>query len=231
MCKTSKSSNQALYRKLQTLEVPLQPWETIGIDFVGPLPESENLNGKFDMLLVIIDHLTSMVHLAPTKQTYHAKDLAEVIFDQVYKLHGMPSHIVSDQDLLFTSTFWKTLNNLAGIELCMSSAFHPQTDGATEDANCTIIQMLCQCVAPHQHDWVTKLPVIEFAINSARSDMTGYAPFMLNYGHMPRSMVFETNIEYSGVKVFAQRMKNAVMLAHNAIINAQMKQTCLANCK
>lgn len=116
----------------------------------------------------------------------------------------MPAHIVSDRDSLFTSTFWKTLNSLTGVELQMSSSFHPQTDGATEQANHTITQMLRQCVVPHQHDWVSKLPAIEFAINSAQSATTGYAPFVLNYGQMPRSMIFETNSEYPGVKVFAE---------------------------
>ncbi len=73
-----------------------------------------------------------MVHPVPTKQTYRTKDIAEVIFDRVY---GMPSHIVSDRDSLFTSTFWQTLNELIGIELRMSSSYHPQNDGATEQAN------------------------------------------------------------------------------------------------
>jgi hypothetical protein len=228
-CKISKPNNQAPYGKLETLEVPTRPWETIGVDFVGPLPESSNLNGKFDMLLVIIDHLTSMVHLVPTKQTYRAKDIAEVIFDRVYKHHEMPSKIVSDRDSLFTSTFWKTFNELTGVELRMSSSFHPQTDGATERANRTITQMLRQCVAPHQRDWVSKLPAIEFAINCARSDTTGYTPFMLNYCRMPKSMIFETEVEYPGVRVFAQKMKEAVMSAHDSIINARVKQTNLAN--
>ncbi|KAF8836650.1 hypothetical protein BDN67DRAFT_910745 [Paxillus ammoniavirescens] len=43
--------------------------------------------------------------------------------------------------------------------------------------NHTITQMLQQCVAPHQRDWVLKLPAIEFTINSACSESTGYAPF------------------------------------------------------
>lgn len=81
-CKMSKPNNQSPYRKVETLDIPSRPWEMIGIDFIGPLPESENLNGKFDMLMVIIDHLTSMVHLLPTRQSYHAKDIAEVIFDR-----------------------------------------------------------------------------------------------------------------------------------------------------
>jgi hypothetical protein len=49
----------------------------------------------------------------------------------------------------------------------MSSAYHPQSDGATERANKTLTQMLRQCVDAKQKDWVSKLPVIEFAINSA----------------------------------------------------------------
>jgi hypothetical protein len=91
-----------------------------------------------------------MVHLAPTKQTYRAHDVAEVMFNTVYKLHGMPSHLVSDRDTLFTSTFWQKLNELAGVELHMSTSFHPQSDGTTERANRTITQMLHQCVSPHQ---------------------------------------------------------------------------------
>ncbi|KAJ3871315.1 hypothetical protein F5051DRAFT_299579, partial [Lentinula edodes] len=56
-------------------------------------------------------------------------------------------------------------------------------------ANRTVTQMLRQCVSATQKDWVSKLPAIEFAINCARSESTGYAPFILNNGRMPRSMV------------------------------------------
>ena len=116
-CQTSKLTNHQPYGLLQTLEVPTRPWETIGVGFVGPLPESKTLQGTFDMILVAIDHLTSMVHIAPMKQTYRTKDIAEVMFNTVYKLHGMPSHLVSDRDTLFTSTFWRKLNELMGTEL------------------------------------------------------------------------------------------------------------------
>jgi hypothetical protein len=58
----------------------------------------------------------------------------------------------------------------------MFSAYHPQTDGATEQANRTVTQMIRQCVNSKQTDWVAKLPAIEFAINSACSESTGFAP-------------------------------------------------------
>lgn len=230
-CATSKSTNHSPYGLLETLPIPSYPWETIGIDFVGPLPVSTNLRGSYDMILVAICHLTSMVHLIPTKTTYRAKDIAEVMFDHVYKLHGMPKNIVSDRDSLFTSTFWKRLTELTGTELRMSSSFHPQTDGATERANRTMTQMLRQCVEPGQKNWLSKLPAIEFAMNSASSQTTGYAPFYLNNGRMPRSMLWNSESKYPGVRKFAQDTKDAVLGAHDAIITARVKQTQLANRK
>lgn len=109
------------------------------------------------MILVVICHLTSMVHLIPSKQTYGAKDIAELMFNQICKHHRMPSHMVSYWDTLFMSIFWK---------------IHPQSDGATERANHTMTQMLPQCVARDQRNWVKKLPLIEFAMNSASSATT-----------------------------------------------------------
>src|SRR5262245_34458123 len=154
VCRRSKPNNQKPYGLLNPLPVPVRPWEAIGIDFVGPLPVSKNRNGDFDTITVIIDLLTAMVHLVPSRQDFRAKDIADLIFDHVYKLHGLPKAIISDRDSLFTSTFWKHLHKLMGVELKMSSAYHPETDGSTERANRTVTQMLRQCVRPDQKDWV-----------------------------------------------------------------------------
>lgn len=229
LCAVNKSRNHKPYGLLHTLEVPTEPWQVIGVDFVGPLPESETLNGKHDMIMMIICHLTSMVHLVATKQTYRARDIAEVMFDRVYKLHGMPRAIVSDRDTLFTSTFWDKLNELTGIQLRMSTSFHPQSDGASERANRTMNQMLRMCVSEDQKDWASKLPNIEFAMNSARSETTGFAPFVLNNGRMPRPMIWNSKCEYPGVRVFAQKMKDAILRAHDAILETRIKQTRTAN--
>ena len=189
-CKISKPNNQKPYGLLNPLSVPSYPWESIGMDFVGPLPESGNRDGLFDSITVIICLLTLMVHLIPSRTNYNASQLAELMFEHVYKLHGLPKNIISDRDVLFTSTFWRQLHRLIGTKLRLSSAYHPQSDGSTERANRTITQMLRQCIDPNQKDWVTKLPAIEYAINSARSESTGFAPFFLNFGRMPRSMLW-----------------------------------------
>ena len=80
----------------------------------------------------------------------------------------------------YSLVFWGHLHKLLGTKLQMSNAYHPQTDGSTEQANHTVTQMLRQCINEKQNDWVPKLPGIEFAINLAPSESTGFAPFVLN---------------------------------------------------
>ncbi|KIN99114.1 hypothetical protein M404DRAFT_78798, partial [Pisolithus tinctorius Marx 270] len=232
-CQRSKPPTHKPFGLLNPLSVPSRPWEAIGIDFVGPLPESKDRDGEYDSITVIIDLLTSMVHIVPSRTTYTAREVAELMFAEVYKHHGLPRAIVSDRDVLFTSTFWKRLNELIGIKQKMSSAYHPETDGATERANRTIAQMLRCCIGPNQKDWVSRLPAIEFAINNATSESTGYAPFFLNTGQMPRRMIWDapTRDEYPSVRAFANKMKLTLLDAHDAILKARMKQTVGANKK
>ena len=108
------------------------------MDFMGPLPMSKNYN----YLLVIIDRLTFQVHLVPTTTCLTAKEVVWLFLMEVVRLHGVPKSIISDQNTKFTSSFWNELHPLMGPKLLMSTAFHPQTDGATEQANRLIHQVL-----------------------------------------------------------------------------------------
>jgi len=98
------------YGLLNPLSIPANSWEAVGIDFVGPLPSSKDQNSEYDSITVIIDLLTAMVHLVLSRDDYTAKDVAELMFVEVYKHHGLPRVIISDCDVLFTSTFWTRLN-------------------------------------------------------------------------------------------------------------------------
>ena len=89
-CKQTKPNNQKPYGLLNPLPIPSHPWESIGINFVGPLPTSKNRNGSFDTITVVIVRLTAMVHLVPSRQNYNAKEIAELVYSEIYKLHGMP---------------------------------------------------------------------------------------------------------------------------------------------
>jgi transposase InsO family protein len=99
----------------------MKPWDSIGMDFVGPFPESQG----HDYLWIVICRLTSMVHLIPVKTTATAVKLSWKYLREVVRLHGLPSSIVSDRDSKFTSRWWQELHRILGAKLLMSTSFHP----------------------------------------------------------------------------------------------------------
>ena len=90
------------------------------MDLITDLPES---NG-FTAIVVFVDKLTKMVHLAGCKKEVTTMEYAQIFVDNVFRLHGLPEVIISDWDPRFTSKFWRALFDLLGVDLRFSTAFH-----------------------------------------------------------------------------------------------------------
>jgi len=226
-CQRAKSTNQQPAGLLHTLPVPNQPWDSIGMDFVGPFPEIRERN----YLWVVLCRLTSMVHLIPVHTTMTASELSWIYRRDIVRLHGLPTSIVSDRDSKFTSKWWRGLHRILGANLLMSTSFHPQTDGQTERMNRNVAQIVRGQVQPDQHDWLDSIDMTEFAINSSISDTTGFAPFELNYGYMPSFIRHFPAGEkpMRGIKAFAETALRQLAKAHDAIIERRVFQTANAN--
>jgi Integrase zinc binding domain len=227
VCQTTKDRTQKVPGLLHSLPIPVWPWDSIAMDFVGPFPDS----GGYNYLWVVICRLTSMVHLVPIRTTIKASELAWIYVREIVQLHGLPQSIVSDRDSKFTSRFWRETHKLLGTKLLMSTSFHPQTDGASERAIRSISQILRALVSPDQRDWSEKVPMTEFAINSAVSSSSGFVPFELNSGYIP-SINPGARPEPSavpGVKHFVNKALQNLADAHDAIIESRARQTHYAN--
>ena len=135
-----KSDNKTKAGLLQPLEIPSRKWAHVTMDLITDLPES---NG-FTAIIVFIDKLSKMVHLAGCKKEVTAMEYAQIFVDNVFWLHGLPEVIISDRDPCFTSKFWRSLFDLLGTDLRFSTAFHLQTDGQSEQ----MIQMLENFLRP-----------------------------------------------------------------------------------
>ena len=86
---------------LQPLAVPDRPWLDISMDFVEGLPRSQQKS----MVFVVVDKFTKYVHFIPLAHLYTTTKVALLFIQYVFKLHGMPSTIVSNNDPVFTSKF------------------------------------------------------------------------------------------------------------------------------
>jgi hypothetical protein len=94
-----------------------------------------------------------------------------------------------------------------------------------------VVQILQAMVRPDQRDWAAKLLMAEFAINASSNTSTGFPPFELIYGHMPKMCLTAPPSDYPGVNDFTQKAKENLMAAHNAIIHNRTAQTIQANKK
>ena len=108
-----------------------------------------------------------------------APDLTVIFFNCWYCENGLPLEIVSDHDKLFMSKFWMALHKLTGVKLKMSSAYHPQKDGASERTNKTVNQALQYHVAQNQKGWARALPCVRFDLMNTINKSTGFSPFQL----------------------------------------------------
>ena len=103
VCQRDKTSRRKKYGLLKLLDIPHQPWKSISMDFIVGLPES---NG-YTQIWVVVDRLTKMAHfiLMVTGKESPAKDLAITFAIEIWRLHGLPSDIVSDRGSVFISGF------------------------------------------------------------------------------------------------------------------------------
>lgn len=91
----------------------------------GGLPPSIGHN----VIMVVVDRFNKYGHFLSLSHPYVAASIDYLFMGNIFKLHGMPQTIVSDKDPIFTSQFWKDMFRISGIELLMSSVYHPQTNG------------------------------------------------------------------------------------------------------
>lgn len=126
VCQRNKTEALHPAGLLQPLEVPSQVWADISLDFIEGLPR---VNGK-SVILTVVDRFSKYAHFIPLSHPYTAATVTKAFFDAIVRLHGFPVSIVSDRDPVFTGHVWRDLFKMAGVQLRMSTAFHPQTDAS-----------------------------------------------------------------------------------------------------
>ena len=165
-----------------------QPFERLGMDIVGPLPETRKGN-KY--MVVATEYLTKWPEARAIPDA-KAASVVSFFYEDIISRHGCPKILLTDQGTHFVNQMLDELCLVMGIKHKLSSAYHPQTNGLVERFNRTLCEALAKYAATYKEDWDIYLPSVLFAYRTMIHSTTRHEPFYLTYG---REAIFPIELQ------------------------------------
>jgi transposase InsO family protein len=135
------------------------------MNLITDLPPTEGS----DSILVVVDKgLSKGVILCPTTKMVTMDGIGNLLHENLYKQFGLPDKMISDQGPQFAAKAFRAMLSRLGVNLALSMAYHPQTDGTTERVNQEIEAYLAIYCHSHPETWKKSLATLEFTHNNRR---------------------------------------------------------------
>ncbi len=187
-CQIAGKPNQVVPpAPLKPIPVLGEPFERILIDCVGPLPKTKSGNDFLLTLMCVSTRLPEAIPLRSLKA--HAIVKAIVKFCTTF---GIPKYIQSDQGTNFMSRVFAKVMKQLNVKHQVSSAYHPQSQGAIERFHQTLKSMLRTFCVEHEKEWDEHIPLLLFAVRNTTQASLGYSPSEFVFGHCSWSIKFFT---------------------------------------
>ncbi|KAG5868760.1 hypothetical protein JTB14_034646 [Gonioctena quinquepunctata] len=177
-CNRRKTSPHVKKAPLQRFTPTTEPWELTSMDVVGPLVTS--LNGN-RYLLTFQDYFTKYVEAIPLPDQ-KADTIARAFVENVIVRHGSPKKLLTDRGANFTSTLFKEVCKVLGIEKLQTASYAPTTNGQIERMHRVLKDMLSHYISENQRDWDNWIPFVLMAYRGSTHSSTGYSPYFLLHG-------------------------------------------------
>lgn len=168
----------------------LDPWEYVGMDFVGPFPTSER---GCRYVLVFVDYLSRYVEIVPTKDRT-AITVAEAFRHRIITRHSCPRVLVSDNAREFVSDVFERLCSFYDTKKVTIVPYKPSSNGLVERANQKLLCHLRTLISPLSKNWDKVLDDVQIGINTTINESTGETPHFILYGmekRLPTSLTIK----------------------------------------
>ena len=180
VCQVSAPSSDKIYVPYRPL-AKVSPFARWGIDIIGPLPDSDG----YKWIITAVDHTTRWP-LARALKDANYENIARFIYEEILLRFGNPEYIISDRGPNFSHEVLAEYLKVQGIEHLKTAAYHPEANGHVERLNGVIGQSLRKMVQGNSSEWSKYLNKVLFACRVKKNHATGYSPFELVYGCIPR---------------------------------------------
>lgn len=158
-------------------ELPSRPWEQVAIDFLGPLPNGENL-------LMCIDYYSRFLEVVEMIDITTACTIDQLMI--IFSRFGIPNILRADNGPQFTSEGFHSFCEEQGIHLDNTIPYWPQMNGEVERQNRSILKRL-RISQELGQDWRNDLRRYMLTYHSAVHPTTGKTPSELMFGRRVRT--------------------------------------------
>jgi Reverse transcriptase (RNA-dependent DNA polymerase)/RNase H-like domain found in reverse transcriptase/Integrase zinc binding domain/Integrase core domain len=201
------------------------PFNTMQLDIFGPVQKTGLFHLKYVHIAICVT--TKFVYMLPTK-TCTAEATADFIM-KIVCTFGLVEHLVVDGGSNFVADLTKELTNRLGINLDVSTAYHPQTIGANERMHGPLANYLSSYLNNCDALWPKYIRAAQLALNCSPSTATQFSPYYLVFGIHPRSPL-ENNwnlpAQYDTTEKWMENLKKARDLCISNLnkINVKMSE-------
>jgi transposase InsO family protein len=109
-----------------------QLFASCSMDLITDLPPIDDC----DSILIVVDREnTKGAILILNTKTLTQEGAGQLLLDNLYKRFGLPDKMLFDQGPQFAAKAFRKLLKLLGIKSNLTTAYCPQTDGATNQVN------------------------------------------------------------------------------------------------
>lgn len=229
ICQMSGKPNQVIPpAPLHPIPAIGEPFENLIIDCVGPLPRTKS---GYQYILTLMCAATRYPEAIPLR-TLRTKAIIKALVT-FFSTFGLPKTIQSDQGSNFTSQLFLQVIRTLSIKHKMSSAYHPQSQGALERFHQTMKAMIKKFCLESSKEWDEGLPFLMLTVRESVHEATGFSPAELVFGHTvrgPLKLLQEKLVDAPGqskrnvlnyVSSFRERLHQARAVARSALSASQ----------
>jgi len=187
--------------------------DLVATDILSGLPATAD---GYKYLLVANDYFTKWLETIPLCDA-EAPTCKRALYSALFGRFGLPRQLHSDEGCNFDSKLVAELCSITGINKTRTTPFHPRSDGQTERANRTILQMLRASIDEQPESWPDRLPALLAAYRMTPHSVTCISPNVATLGRevmLPASLIVQPPEEPVAVTTslaadFRQNMRNA----------------------
>jgi len=182
ICQAVKPTHRPIVPEMTEREIVDGAFQTLVIDAVGPLAPSRG----FKHIVCVTDQYSRWCIAWPTA-SIDAESVMQDFNKHVICKFGAPKTLLCDNGPCFAAKIFKAMCDFHGIKLKHGSPFHPQSQGAVERAQQSLVSLIKAFCKKNQKNWADFIDEMIMALNNTESQGTGMIPFILVFGRPPQS--------------------------------------------